>query len=379
LIFRAGSDLCDLSSADKIYAYLAPFESIVRGIISRFNEEKKYDRRIAFQAVVTAIYGALRLLAEAKTYAMVFEREKFWHVVTDVFLNRVVISTGLSPLIGQDFLHQLELTKAVESFEETLYREDIMSSPSVKLYLSVMVVLGESINSNTMTHLLKRYPNDEYRAISESLEICINVLTAGHGRKFFTKYITAYVKASLENVIGFLNKNQFILPRSLALLPDALKVSGAEGEIMDNKRKIEDRIINVLTTFQLKNITKLELDLLYRSPSIIDSFNHVARKWDVDSSELLVLLNLFCIDQMKIDRLCFQSYPVVIEIFLIVFLSITQNLREGFASKLLDEFVSMEQENDALGGLFIISVIFWRRNKPQHMYFVTDFLLSIAY
>jgi hypothetical protein len=289
LISQGSSNLCDSSSADRIHAYLAPFESILRGIISRYGEEGKYQyqQRLSWETMVAAIYSALSLLAEAKTYAMASDREDFWYIVTDVFRNRVMISTGLSPLIGKNFLNQLESTKAVELFEEGLCREDNANGQSIKLYLSVMAALGESIHINTITELLKRH-SDECGAISESLQICIDVLTAGHRRIFFTKHITAYVKATLENVTGFLNRNQFLLPRSLANLPNALKVSGAEGEIMNYKRRIEDRIINVLTTFHFKNITRVELDLLYRSPSIIDSFNQVARNWDVDSSELKV-------------------------------------------------------------------------------------------
>lgn len=298
LISQGVSNLYDLSSGDGIYAYLAPFESIIRGIMSRFDEEGKYQYQqgLSWETLVAAIYGAFSLLAEAKAYAMASDREDFWYIVTDIFRNRVMISTGLSPLIGRKFLRQLESTKTVEFFEEGLCREDTTSGQSIKFYQSVMSALGESIHINIITELLKRH-SDECEAISESLQICIDVLTAGHRRTFFTKHITAYVKANLENVIAFLNKNQFLMPRSLANLPNALNVSGAEGEITDYKRRIEDRIINVLTAFYFKNITRVELDLLYRSPSIIDSFNQVARNWDVDSSELKVFL---CVNLTKI-------------------------------------------------------------------------------
>lgn len=302
-LLTAGGSSCpyDANNADMIHSSLAPFESLLQGISSRFDIEKRYQPSVACSTVAAAIYSILRLSAEAKTYAMASNDEDFWHVVTDVFRDRVMLSTTLSSLTSnsKDLLHAMELTKAVESFEQGLCEKDAMSCQSLKLYLSLMSAFGECLHMNIISVALKRLP-DERRAISESLKICIATLTAGRRPIFFSKYISAYVKATLENVIVFLGKNQFLLPRSLADLPSALKISGAENEIMKLSLKIEDRIINALTTFQLKNITRVELDLLYMSPSIIESFSYVAQNWDVDSSELQVLL-IFLLISLNID------------------------------------------------------------------------------
>ena len=285
---------------DEVLRYLEPIYALLDGIADECllsSEDRSCTGGRAFRDAVNCV---LQMTVKAQVYSTISEEPAFWLEVHEAQRDKGLLSSkNLSSCLkryGNFLVRSVDASPSPTAFEAELRVNTAVKSD---LYRSLARALGEAIHRCHIATLIKS--KTPQQSVNIALEKALEILSE-KGVLHMSECTSSYMKATFDSVLDHLRNNQYLVPRSLALLPPwlhAVKERHSADRLVCGPDFIpslekysglfEDRILVVLLAFDSRNVSKKEVRLVTDASCVLDSFNVVAAAWDMDGGGLKVL------------------------------------------------------------------------------------------
>ena len=294
----------DCTRRDAVIAYLEPIGVLLDGIVSVALTHGSSDADNL--SLARAILDALQLPSKTTVFAAVINDADIWleakTVTRDILFQTKKMQECFPRFINIAFYSQA-IRREQEALDGKLRAENekgIGEYSLSSLSLSLLSAFGEAVHHQDVVVSYRKVNTQE--ALSVMLKNCRSrVFEDRDEAVYVNQYVMSYLAATFDYILDSLRKDQYSFPESFDTLPAKMKavIKGSKSSNCDPQFLIlvemyldlfEEQILNTLTAFNAKKISKKELDRLDQSPHILRILEKIAHSWELQVREISSLL-----------------------------------------------------------------------------------------
>jgi hypothetical protein len=297
--FTDDSALRRSSRGEIVMAYLSPLLALLEGVAAQGLEFEQagripQDYRLEV-SLASVMFDVFQLPLKAKAYADVCDKMDLTRDIAEAVRDKVFTSKKilecLPALANCAFMNQVFRRSVGVLEEEILSGESGAAQSGALLYFSLLKGFGESVHQRSF--FTAHSKTHGQHAMNTILVRCIALTFLDQEPLHVNHYIVSFLDATFLFLLESLRNDQYSLPDSLALLPSILKkalskrasyICHPEFFLLIERylRLIEEQVMNILTAFNAKSISKEDLHRLCKSPQILESLNKIADSWGLE-------------------------------------------------------------------------------------------------
>ena len=301
--FTAESVTAESGTEDVVMTYLSPLIALLEGIAAQgmeFNQSRRSLRDDKLEgSLASIVFDILQLSIKAKVYAEVSDNINTTEEISEAIRDKVFASKNIQdclPMIANCAFSNPGFRKGVGVFEEKVLSGSSGAGESgVRLYFSLLSGFGEAVHKRSLFTSQKKTHG---KLVMDTVLLrCLALTFLDLEPLHVNHYVVSYLAATFKYLIESLVKDQYSFPDCLARLPSKLKsaLSRKSSYICHPEffriieiylGLFEEQIMNILTAFNCKSISKDDLNRLDKSPEILHSLNKIAQKWGLEVCRL---------------------------------------------------------------------------------------------
>jgi hypothetical protein len=282
-----------------VLAYLSPLLALLEGVAAQgleFSQTRRFSQDDRLEVSVGSVmFDVFQLSLKAKAYADVCDKMDITRDIAAAVRDKVFTSKKIQeclPMIANcAFINQV-FRKSTGVFEENLSSGASGAAQSgALLYFSLVSGFGEAVHQRSL--FTAHQKSQGQHAMNTMLVRCMALTFLDQEPLHVNQYVVSFLNATFHFLVESLRKDQYSLPDGLALLPSKLKSALAKRasyicqpeffRVIERYLQLfEEQIMNILTAFNAKSISKEDLNRLDKSPQILESLNKIADSWGLE-------------------------------------------------------------------------------------------------